>query len=413
MRRQLAARGRRFWIALAIGLLLPSALAIVLPRNVFPHPSCGDCDRYLEVAQQPFIFTASPWGYRVLVPYAARGLADLTGVSIPAAYYAMIVVSFIAVNAIIVVWFSQALRFSLLTATLLSLLYIFSHASAYHLWGYQIGTWEHLFLLLGFVLIYHRRDVLLLPILFLGALTKESLALLVPLYFLRTFFAGHRSRAVAMSIVLGVAFLVPFAVMRSGIPWRAGGSLQDYASYYTPDYFRWQFASYGGPFHLVPKILAAAPVTLPLGLIGFWRYANRTERLMALIAPLALLQFVLSADVERLVALAFPGVLLMIAVLYRHISALEQVSLTLLAILVFLAHYHLLFNPMLVIRATGENPYNWLVRPLTVGGWSAVIAWYLVRTVCTSRARGERDKSGVAWAGAGRAQRSSPSLTES
>ncbi len=364
-----------FLLGLGIGLSI--ALAWLLTATT-DFMSCGDCPRYVDIANNPFVFTASPWGYRILVPWVALLITRVSPVSLDAAFLALTLLGFAAVVTTIVYWFGAKLGHSTQVAVMMALLYSFSYGAVFYLHGYQnIGFWEHLAVLLGFIAIYHRRFVWLVPIVVLGEMVKESVVVLIFLYAVYAAKMEGIRVAVRNAAVLSLVYVAVFFLLRSGAIWRSGGNVQDYASYYTVEYFQWLFSVYGGPLRAIPKTLAIYAVTLPLAIIG-WFCSSTRDRVMAMMAPLALTQLAFGGDVERLMILAFPGILLPIANLFRRISAGERWALVGLAIGVFYAHYYLVFSPRLYDPVTWENAYLFLVRPLMLGSFAIVFGWYFL-----------------------------------
>lgn len=358
-------------------------MALVLARVLVlttDFMSCGDCPRYIDIAESPFVFTASPWGYRIFVPYLARAIADLTPLDLDQSFLLLTGLAIGLLAATLVSWLVVSLRRSLLTAHLVLILYLSSFGAVVYLHGYQnIGFWDHLVVLLGMIAIYHRRWVWLIPLLAMGQLVKESAVILIPMYGLFEVVSRGRTAPVRTIVrnlgVLSAVYVAVFFFLRSGVLWRTGGNAQDYVSYYTPQYFEWLFSVYGGPLRAIPKTLAITAVTLPLALVGL-RHSGRRDRAIATMAVLAWSQLLFGGDVERLMLMAYLGLAIPIATLLDDIALPEKLGLTALGVAAFYIHYYLAFSPRFYDPITWTNDYLWMTRPLTAASWMLVLGWY-------------------------------------
>lgn len=363
-----------------LGSLLALLIAGILGATT-DFLSCGDCERYQDIANNPFIFTASPWGYRIFVPYLARALATLTPLTLDQGFLFLTLFGFCLLGTAFVYWLSVVRRYPLSVAALVFVLYAASFGAIVYLHGYQnIGIWEHLVLFLGMIAIYHNRWIWLVPLLVVGEVVKESVVVLIPLYLVCGWLLGDQPRRVVVrnTAILAAVYLAMFLLLRSGLLWQKGGNTQDYVSYYTPAYFEWLFSVYGGPIRAVPKTLAITAVTLPLAIVGFL-VAGRRDRIIALMAPLAASQLLFGGDVERLMLMAYLGFAPLIAALFARVSLLERLLLSALGVAAFYVHYYLTFSPRSFDPVTGAQPLLRVSQGLMLTAALAVGLWYWLR----------------------------------
>lgn len=67
-------------------LFLSMAVWFITP-SIAIEQGMGDSDRYFAIASTPFEFTASPWGYRILIPWIARGISEVSPLSIEQSFF--------------------------------------------------------------------------------------------------------------------------------------------------------------------------------------------------------------------------------------------------------------------------------------------------------------------------------------
>jgi hypothetical protein len=313
-------------------------------------------------------FTISPHGYRILVPYLAAWLARVADIPLPDAFLVLTLFAFAGVNLTLVLWFNRGLGLTLSTALLLSVLYVFSYAGIYNLHNaVHVGYWEHWFLLVGFICIYHGRFWALAAIVLVSVWIKETILLVMPLEFMMVWRArGLRRAILRVSILMGL-FLFVFLLLRSGI-WLTGTTgFSSYSSFYSLAYLDFIVKGWV-QINPIKEIYFAFQLLWLVGLFG-WFYAPGRARWMALFVPVAIAQVLLATDTQRMTALAFPAVLLLCAFLLKELSLVAQCFVVALNPLAFLM-YNLHGRYLLVFTASAAF---WLVFWYGFPLWSRLL----------------------------------------
>lgn len=332
------------WLLLGLAYL---ALGVALRALTRPM-GLGDSETYLQMAEQVGVFTISPHGYRILIPYLAAFLSNLTSTPLPTAFLVLTLSAFAGVNLTLAIWFNRILCLPFSTALLLTGLYVFSYAGIYNLHNaVHVGYWEHWFVLLGFIAIYHERFRLLAATVFLGVWIKETVVLLLPLEFAMVWRHRGLRNAVFSIGILGAIFLSVFLFMRSGLVLSGATGFGTYSSFYSLEYIQFVLAGWKSTNPL-KEIYFAFQLLWLIALFGWFRAPPRARR-MTLLIPLAVAQILFATDTQRMTVLAFPAILLLIAFLFRHQSIAAQAFLAILNPLAFLLYnfhgrYLLLYN---------------------------------------------------------------------
>lgn len=349
------------WILLGGAFL---ALGVLL-RAITRPMGFGDAETYLLMAQRVGEFTSSPHGYRILIPYLAAFLSNLTALPLPDAFVVLTLTAFVGVNLTLTIWFNRTLKLPLRTALLLTALYIFSYAGIYNLHNaVHVGYWEHWFLLLGFIAIYHSRFWFLAAVVFVSVWVKETVVLLFPLYFVTAWRDSSFRPALVRTIILIAIFLSVFILLRSGLFLSGTTGLSTYSNFYTLGYV--QFVLEGWKqINPLKEIYFAFQFLWLLALYGFLHSPQRA-RWTALLVPLALSQILLATDTQRMTALAFPAILLLVSFLFRNLSFAEQCFVAVLNPLAFLLYnFHARYVLLLTLTTLGWLTL-WLVSQLVL-----------------------------------------------
>ena len=335
----------------ALFAILPLAFAFIIARTT-QQMGFGDAGQYMKMAEQPFQFTASPWGYRIVVPYLAALIAGVLRIPLDRSFWFLSLLAFEAINLVIMIWGVYGLHLSVFSAILLAAIYSFSYAGVYNLHNYvHIGFYWELLVFLGFLAIYYDKFLLLLIIVSLGSAVTENVIILIPTYLILKLFSGGAKKAVVRTLVLSVGFLVVFLFVRSGLLFKGATGFTSYSHFYTLDYVKFVYHNWGGPAGAAKQVVKAFLVVWLLAALGFI-HSSKTSRLLAILIPLAIVQILLATDVIRMTSIAFPAILLLVAVLFKSMKVYEQVLATALSILSFYA-FNLNVDWLLVLGGAG------------------------------------------------------------
>lgn len=288
----------------------------------------GDSGQYMFMAENPYAFKYAyiPWNYRVFVPY----LAALLPAAINFNFLLLQIFAFAAVNLLLFFWVRD-LGLDYLKSLCICCLFSFSYAGTYNLHNItHVGFYEHLVILLGVIYIYRKQYWWLAAIVFTGGFVKESIALLIPLYF---FCALERKRVLEIlgrSVLLGIIFLSVFYFIRSGAIFTNEVYWRDYLNYYLGFDCSIIYNQYGGWQGALKGIYLTFPILwllLPLGIV----YSNGYSRRFLLLIPLTFLQLSVGCDVSRMIAVCFPAFLLVISFYFRQLTDVYVICLTLIS----------------------------------------------------------------------------------
>ena len=286
------------------------ALLGLVVRHITIPMGFGDSENYLKMAQAPGTFITSPWGYRIGVPYAARGVSNLLSLPIQGAFSFLQLTMFGLIMAALFLWVSSVLGRGIFIAALCALLFTFSYPGTYNLHNVvHVGLGEHLFILLGCMAIYSNRFFTLCAVTALSCFVKESVGfLLIPTYLLSAMLFSPWRKAFSNSALLCAAFLAPFLLLRSGVLFDNHASLNTYLSFYTLDYMRSCWTYWGGPVGAMKQIVSwFAPVCF-LSVAGFFSAPTKLKTL-AVLPILAIIQIALATDVMRMVGVGIPVII--------------------------------------------------------------------------------------------------------
>lgn len=314
-------------------LLLPLIMALII-RNTTHPMGFGDTDRYLLMSENMFQFTSSPFGYRILIPYLASFISWIASISIDTSYFVLSLFCFELINITIILW-ALKLGHSVSSSMLLSMMYAFSYAGVYNLHNYvHIGFFEHLLILLGIIAIYHKRFLYLCLIIIVGCFVKETVIILIPIYFICN--CQNRNYAITIkrvSILIGIYFGI-FFFLRSGIIFSNDVSFSSYTAFYTLDYIRYVYDYIGGYLGALKGIFIAYLFLWPLSFIGLM-YSKKSDRIISILIPLSILQILLAVDISRVTVISFPAIILLVGNFFKVTRTFEKVSVTGLSILTF------------------------------------------------------------------------------
>ena len=165
-----------FTLVILVCLFLWSVFAWFLAPYLFIEQGLGDRDRYLAIALNPFEFTASPWGYRIAVPWVARAMSELGGVSIDSSFQALQFTFYFSIN-LLIYRVSKSLRASRWTIVLALAVYVSGYQYVYYRFNYtHVGIAELSLLAWLSWWLYIRNYSLVMIGLVASILVKESIA---------------------------------------------------------------------------------------------------------------------------------------------------------------------------------------------------------------------------------------------
>jgi hypothetical protein len=344
------------WVLFTV---LPLVFAYIITHTTQPM-GFGDAVQYMKMAEQPFQFTASPWGYRIVVPYLAALISNLLRIPLGQTFLFLSLLAFEAINMVIMIWSVRGLRLSIWTAVMLAMLYSFSYAGVYNLHNYiHIGFYWELLVFLGFLTIYYDRFPLLLMIVSLGSAVTENVIILIPTYFIYKFFTGNSLKAIVRTLILSAAFLAVFLLVRSGLLFKGSTGLTTYTHFYTLDYLKFVYNNWGGPSGAAKQVVKAFLLVWLIAALGFV-HSTKNGRLIAALIPLAIVQIALATDVIRMTSIGFPAILMLVAFLFRSMKTYEQILATAMSIFSFYA-FNLNIQWLLVLAITGLVILIWYV----------------------------------------------------
>ena len=295
---------RQFVVASAL-MVFFCLLGLLLGR-IHPAP-WGDGLFYFEMANAPFKYVGSPYGYRIGVPYSAALLSSVFGVDLVASFAAVRLVAFASFMTVLCLWMLNGLQLRRLIVGLAAALFLFSPGATYNLYNmWVIGFAELLFVLVGVIAIYHCRFGILMWVVAVSALFKESVGLvLIPSYLFSEAASRQWGTLVRNTLLLLLAFASVFLLLRSGVIFYGNCGLDSYASFYSAGYLREVYNSWGGLLGAGRLILLAFG---PVWLLAVWgvRRAPSRFRPLAVLPVLAVFQILLATDVERMLAVGSP-----------------------------------------------------------------------------------------------------------
>lgn len=302
-----------FWAAVL--LLFSFAVWAVIPLLV-GEQGMGDRERYLAVAEAPFALSASPWGYRIAVPWLARGISELTGLSIENAFYFLQFVFFYSI-VVLLTFVSRSQRASLWTVFLILLTFSAGYQFVYYRFNYtHVGMSE--LSMLGWLcwFLYRKKFGLVAAGLVFSVLVKESIAFIflqvLVLYWLVDWFTTRKTDiSLARLIIICAMPLVLFAAIRLlwTIPGESGAN--SYAQWYTSEFFD---KLYGKemPYRIVEYFTIYG--TLLLLVLYSLKYAltDAFVRLQLLVFIVSVTQLLLALDTRRMASMAMIAVLFIV-----------------------------------------------------------------------------------------------------
>jgi hypothetical protein len=307
----------------------------------------GDSGDYMLVAQFPFQLKAPPFGYRIAIPYLASFMSQNLHMGLERTFEVLQIVMYSLVLTVWYLWVTIGLRLSSFVSVLTCLLFIFSYPGVYNLHNVvHVGFGEHLFLLLGFIAIYHNRFILLCIIVAVSCFVKENVgALLIPTSLVSNFIEEKLSITVGKVAILSSIFLGGSLLLRSGLLFMGEGSAVQYIQgYISWDYIKWCYNFSGGWPTILLSVLGTFGVSWLLAVAGFWVAPNRL-RWLIILPLLAIMQLILAASgAGRMAGLGFPVVLALSGVALDSMHRILAVLLVIINAAFFLCLNHQLHN---------------------------------------------------------------------
>jgi len=296
----------------ALGLF---ARSVTLPMGF------GDAERYYKMAESPEVFIGSPWGYRVAVPYLARFVSDVLGISIEIGFAILQIGFYCLFLWCLISWTQNAFRVSRFVAGLAGAMFVFSYPGVYNLHNFvHVGLSEHLLVLVGCMALTDRRFRGFVLIVAVSCFVKESVGLLlVPSAFVFLLATEKRRVALTWSAVTGAVYVFLTIFIRSGWVLFRETDLSSYSSFYSVDYLKWVFEYWGGVRGAMLETVVLFGPLLILVIVGFL-IAPRQLKMLSVLPVLATSQIVLATDVGRMIGVGIPVLCALAAVALNRVD---------------------------------------------------------------------------------------------
>jgi len=364
-------------VVVVLLLVAGAAWAIVL-RAVTVGFGMGDAPTYLAMAEDPWTLQPPPWGYRVAVPYLAAGLSHVFDLTIPAAFMLIQVASFSAILVILGAYLKAHTSLGAMSLVVLAILFSLSFPGVYNLHNpVHVGYVEHLLILLGVVAIHHDRYRWLLAVVIVGSLVKETIGALLIVTYLFCAWSNESPGRLALKLMpLAAGYLAIFLWLRMGGPFNGDNGLGEYLQAYNGHSQR-VYQYWGGVHGAGLRAAFSFGVIWIMSCFGFL-YSDKTVRRLCILIPLAFAQIFLATDVQRMVGVAFPAVLLLTASLYERIEVRWQLLLAAIHSIFFVSmnrffgDFQTVLRCLLVLGAIAAGICLLRMRHLLVGRPHAV-----------------------------------------
>ncbi|MBW3139296.1 hypothetical protein KUV56_07080 [Ferrimonas balearica] len=333
-------------------LMLFTLVGLVMLMSTQPF-SFGDAERYLAMAQSPWVFTDAPWGYRIGVPYLAAWLSPLFN-GIHSAFFALQLLFYASFLTALYLWLRWGLKLNILACACACLLFIFSYPGVYNLHNsVHVGLAEHLGILLGCIAIYHRSFRSLLLLLVITAFVKENIGLLlIPTWAWVTYRSEGWRSALLTTLPLLAVFFSLYLLLRSGMLFQGGIDLSTYTGFYNAAWLAYVYQYWGGVLGAIKMVVATfGPLWLTYALAMWQNPGQQRLRWMGILPLLACGQILLATDVWRMVGLGAPMVIALSAVVMDRLPRHSCVVLVCLNTLYFLAFNNTLKTLMAALFA--------------------------------------------------------------
>lgn len=275
----------------------------------------GDRERYLAIATTPFEFTASPWGYRIAVPWTARAMTELSGMPLEYSFEVLQFVFFVSINMLLY----HVCRY-LGASNCLVALVLLTFATGYQFVYYRFNS-SHVGMselsLLGWLCWWlHRRRYGLVAVgLLASILVKESIAfiflqVLVLYWFSQWVFDKKTDISFLTLCVISVLPLLLFIAIRLGISAPGESGVSSYLGGYDDTLFNKLFGN-----HFPMRVVAYFTVFGGLLSVVIYSFkyivSDPFVRIQIFVFLVAITQLVLALDSKRLASMAVISVLLL------------------------------------------------------------------------------------------------------
>ena len=331
---------RKLLFSIILLLIISIGLAYFMQQVTRPM-GFGDAKRYLSVAQQPGVFTRSPWGYRIAVPYTANLLSTITQIGLLKAFDVIQIALFSIFFTVLLLWLRHGLNISSYSVLLTAVIFLFSYAGIYNLHNrVHVGYGEYLLILLGSIAIYYDRYWILFILLAASCFVKETVGLLlIPTYFVSSLLKHHWSLVLAKTALLGLIFTSLSFLLRSGFLFRLGGGFDAYSSFYNQEYILSVYQYWGGVRGGLTQIAYTFGPAWLLALAGFI-VAPKRLKVFVVLPLLACIQILLGTDVYRMVSVGAPIILVFCAITLDHVNPKIAPLLAGLSVFYFISWNH-------------------------------------------------------------------------
>ncbi|MGB4334993.1 MAG: hypothetical protein WBJ41_09170 [Chromatiaceae bacterium] len=294
---------------------------------------------YLRMAENPYYFVGSPFGYRIGQPLLVHLMSISLDMEIPNAFYILTTI-FTFLTALLLAYWLCVNGVSFFISILLACAYLLSFPGAFTLSAWAlVDAPLHFLLILGLIAIQKRQWVWLGFVLFLGGFFKENIVVILPMAFVSIILSESLKSGLKIAIVITLSFLTSLLIVRTGIFFKEPIESSISATHLTQDYFKHVINYWGGIYGFLTKTFYVFAIYwFSLLFVGISMWRKHLSLLVLLLFTLAQIPF--ATDIERMVALAFPVIFLMTGFFSQRIGNIAGNVL----VIVFLPVTYFLFQ---------------------------------------------------------------------
>lgn len=263
----------------------------------------GDSAVYIQMSYQPFNYILAPFSYRILTPLIVYLL--------PLKHY----MGFIVVNltatigtSILLYYYLKKLNIVRIYRIIGTLFFLFSPSVLYSLLNINlVDPLSYLFFLLAFYAILTKDDKLFLIAVVLGVFNKETILLVIPLFFIFKLDRGIL-KALKSTLIVSLPGLMIFVILRY--------------FYGLVNYLSLDNISSITSYHLSPNIFFNNPFPAfgTLWIISLFNLIHIESSFIkkaVYLIPLIILQIFIATDTFKVLFLAFPIIIPLSLYLYK------------------------------------------------------------------------------------------------
>ena len=219
-----------------------SAIAWYVAPLIFGHQGFGDSDKYIAIARDPFVFTESPWGYRLLVPWLVAGMSATFGITLENGFQLVQAASYTLCLAIIV-FVAKNLNAEKWVKVLGPLVFTFGYQYIYYRHNFiHVGLMELLVLAALIWLTHVKKWRSILLLLTISIFIKESIAFiflqtLVVYWLIEKYVFGNSFTKSYQIVLICVMPIIVFLLIRINFGLSDSSATASYLSGYDRNFF--------------------------------------------------------------------------------------------------------------------------------------------------------------------------------